>query len=240
MSKLDKLFKAHDLDVVDKEAPILKETKGVLMCITGKKRTGKTSLIVSFLSSPKLYKGYYHNIFMISPSHSDGKTKQLIAELDKEGKFYKELTESNLQKICDYIEHEQMQIENARAKGKIPKEKQFYNLLILDDVITSIPRSFKKNIITSLFYNQRHFNLSIMVISQSYKLLNPNVRKNIDMLYTFPMTNLKEREAIQDDWSIPDEVFDYCFEDDSDHPFLTVNLSGNKPVYFRKMTKINI
>ena len=234
---LSDLFKAYDNDTVDKTAPILKNTKAVLMLLVGKKRSGKTSLWLSMLNSKKLYGEYFDNIFLISPSTSDAKTQPLINELDKDGKFYKELTESNIESIKGYIKDEQARIKiyDKKNKTKTPMPR---NLLILDDVIADIPRSFKKNVITSLFLNCRHYNLSIFVISQSYKLLQTNIRKQIDMLYVFPMTNLKEREAIQEDWDIPDRIFDECFDDDSDHPFLTVNVTGSKPVFFRKMDRI--
>jgi hypothetical protein len=234
---LSDLFKAHDHDVVDKTAPILKNTKAVLMLLVGKKRSGKTSLWLSMLNSKKLYGDYFDNIFLISPSTSDEKVKPLIDELDKEGKFYKELNEPNIEKIKNYIKDEQARIKiyDKKHKTKTPLP---LNLLILDDVIVDIPRSFKKNVISSLFLNMRHYNLSILVISQSYKLLQTNIRKQIDMIYAFPMTNLKEREALQDDWSIPDKIFDECFDDESDHPFLTVNVTGSKPVFFRKMDRI--
>jgi uncharacterized protein YjaG (DUF416 family) len=54
------------------------------------------------------------------------------------------------------------------------------------------------------------------------------------------MTNLKEKEAIQNDFDIPDEVFDLLNENENEHPFLTVNVCGSKPVFFLKMSKINI
>ena len=234
---LSDLFKAHDHDVVDKESPILKNTKAVLMLLVGKKRSGKTSLWLSMLHSKKLYGDYFDNIFLISPSTSDEKVKPLIDELDKDGKFYKELTEQNIEKIKNYIKDEQgrIKIYDKKHKTKTPMPK---NLLILDDVIVDIPRSFKKNVISSLFYNMRHFMLSALIISQSYKLLQTNIRKQLDMIYAFPMTNLKEKEALQDDWDIPDAIFDKCFDDESDHPFMTVNVTGSKPVFFRKMDRI--
>jgi hypothetical protein len=58
------------------------------------------------------------------------------------------------------------------------------------------------------------------------------------MLYIFPMANKKEKEAIQEDWDIPDEVFEEAFDDESDHPFLTVNIVSSKPTFFRKMERM--
>lgn len=237
-NKLSKHFKALDTDSVSTNDPILKETKGSIMILSGKKRTGKTSLWMNMLSSSKLFKGYFGNIFLISPSKED-KTEHLRNELDKEGKYYTALTEANVTSILDYIKAEQakQKMKELKLKKKLPP---IYNLIILDDVVSDLPRSFKKNVITNLFYNHRHYNASIICITQSYKNVAPSLRKQADLLYLFPMTNLKEKEAIQDDWDIPDEIFDIAFQDEHDHPFLTVNLIGSRPTFFRIFDKINI
>jgi hypothetical protein len=239
MADLSKLFKAHDHDVVDKKAPVLKHTKAVQMMIVGAKRSGKSSLILSFLENAKLYRGYFHNIYMISPSVSDGKMIPLIRELEGQGKFYKELNEGNIQKILDEIKAEQNAI---KAKEKKTKKKlpPIYNLLILDDVMADLPRSFKKNVITSLFMNARHYSLSTMIVSQVYKGVPAQVRKQTDIIYTFPVVK-KEKEAMCEDWDVPPEIFDAAFEDESDHPFLTINVvSKSHPAFFRKMTPIEM
>ena len=233
---LDSVFKAHDSDQVSKNEPFLKNTKGSVMIISGKKRSGKSTLWLSMLSSTKIFKGYFGNIFLISPSQED-KTTSLRRELDEDGKYYKELNEANINAILSYIKNEQhaQKMKEQKMKKKLPP---IYNLLIMDDVVSDVPRSFKKNIITSLFLNHRHYNLTIFCITQSYKSIAPTIRKQADLLYLFPTANLKEQEAVQDDWSIPDEIFEEAFADESDHPFLTVNLVGSKPVFFRKMTKM--
>ena len=233
---LSHVFKALDHDDVSSDAPFLKNTKGSIMLISGKKRTGKTSLWLSMLNSSKIFKGYFGNIWLISPS-KDEKTKGLREELDKEGKYFTELNEPNIKTICEFIKGEQLAKKQKEKKlGK--KLPDIYNLLILDDVVSDLPRSFKKNVITNLFYNHRHFNLSIFCITQSYKNVAPNLRKQSDLLYLFPMTNKKEREAVQDDWDVSDEILDECFKDESDHPFLTINLVGSRPVFFRRMDRL--
>jgi len=237
-SKLSDLFKAHDKDNIDKDAPILKNTKGASIAIIGKKRTGKTSLWLSLLSEKKLYRGHFTNIFLISPSGGDPKLKELIEELSKEDKYFKDLTETNIQKILDIITYEQ-QMKKAKEKKIGKKLPEMYNLLILDDVISDIGKSFKSKI-CKLFLNQRHYNLSTILISQAYPLIPLGIRKNFDIMHIFPMANIKEKEAIQNDYDIPDEIFELCYEDESDHPFLTVNVCGSKPTFFRKMDRIII
>jgi hypothetical protein len=234
---LDKLFKSHDNDEVDPTAPILKNTKAVQMMIIGAKRSGKSTLILSLLSSSKLYKNYFGNIFMISPSTSDGKMKGLIDEIRKADNFFTELNEMNIQTILERIETEQnaVKMKEKKLKKKLPP---IYNLLILDDVMADLPRGFKKNKITSLFMNARHYNLSTMIVSQVYKGIPAQVRKQTDMIYTFPLVK-KEIEALQEDWDVPDEIIERAFDDESDHPFLTVNvISKHHPCFFRKMTRI--
>jgi len=238
-SDLSRLFGAHDKDEIDPKAPILKHTKAVQMMIIGPKRSGKSSLILSMLDNRKLYKGYYHNIYMISPSASDAKMRPLIQEIQKEGKFYDSLTEANIKTILDQIrgEQEMMKRKEKKMKKKLPP---IYNLLILDDVMADLPRSFKKNIITSLFMNARHYNLSTMIVSQVYKGIPAQIRKQADIIYTFPIVK-KEKEALQEDFDVPDEAFDIAFEDESIHPFLTINVvSKAHPCFLVKMDPIEI
>ena len=237
-NKLSKVLKALDEDKTDKDCPILKGTKGALICIVGKKRTGKTSLYLNMLSHKDIYNNYFHNIFMISPSAtSDHKLKTLVDEIQSEDNFYSALTEGNIHDILKKIEVEQEMIKSKRIKLK--KGQKIFNLLILDDVITDIPRTMKRNLISQLFYNQRHYNLTIILISQSYRNIPPNIRKQIDILHFFPATNLKEKEALQDDWDVPDNIIELATTGE-DHPFLTINLVGQKPIFFKKFDRINI
>jgi len=225
--------KALDKDDVSSNDPYLKNTKGSIMLIAGKKRTGKSTLALNLLGNRKIFKGYFGNIFLISPSKED-KTKALREELEKEDKYFTDLNQENISKIISFIKGEQAQKKMKEKKlGK--KLPDIYNLLWLDDVVADLPRSMKKNCITNLFYNHRHYNLSIICTTQSYKQIAPNLRKQADILYIFPMANKKEKEAIQEDLDIPDEIFDECFADESDHPFLTVNIVGSKPTFFRMM-----
>lgn len=174
---------------------------------------------------------------MISPSTSDGKMKGLIDEIRKADNFFTELNEMNIQTILERIETEQnaVKMKEKKLKKKLPP---IYNLLILDDVMADLPRGFKKNKITSLFMNARHYNLSTMIVSQVYKGIPAQVRKQTDMIYTFPLVK-KEIEALQEDWDVPDEIIERAFDDESDHPFLTVNvISKHHPCFFRKMTRM--
>lgn len=230
------LFKAFDKDEVSSDTPFLKNTKGSIMLISGKKRTGKSSLALSLLSSPKIFKGYFGNIFLISPSKEE-KTKALRDELDKDGKYFTDLNQQNIDTILNYIKNEEM-LKKQKEKKLGKKLPIIYNCIWLDDVVADLPRSMKKNCITNLFYNHRHYNVSIIVTTQSYKQIAPNLRKQSDVLYIFPMANKKEKEAIQEDWNIPDEIFEEAFEDESDHPFLTVNIVSSKPTFFRKFDRM--
>jgi hypothetical protein len=231
------LFEAHDKDIVSPDEPILKNTKGIISLIVGKKRSGKSTLWYNMITKKELYGGYFHNIFLISPS-KETKTQSLREELDSEGKYFSELTQDNIKKITDYMTAEQQKHKamEMKLKKKLPP---IYNLIIFDDCVADLPRTMKKSAITNLFYNTRHYNASIFCVTQSYKNVAPNLRKQADLLYVFPTANLKELEAIQEDWSIPEAIFEECFRDEDSHPFLTVNLCGSKPRYFNKLEKMS-
>lgn len=235
---LSSIFKAKDKDDVSRDDPFLKNTKGSIMIISGKKRTGKSTLALNLLGSKQIFKGYFGNIWLISPSKEE-KTKSLREELEKDGKYFTDLNETNIKSITDFIKNE-MNVKKMKEKKLGRKLPDIYNCLWIDDCVADLPRSMKKNCITNLFYNHRHYNLSIICTTQSYKNIAPNLRKQADLLYIFAMSNKKEKEAIQEDWDIPDEAFDQCFKDESDHPFLTVNLVSSHPTFFRKMDRIEL
>jgi hypothetical protein len=226
---MDYIIKKYDNDDVDDE-PLPKKTKGLLWIISGKKRSGKTTLYLSALEHKQGYKGYFDNIFIISESAKyDDKLKNLVHNAEKQGKYYKELNSNNIESIKTYIKHEKSKL-NKKEKAN------YHNLLILDDVITSVPLTKKKNAISDLFFNQRHYNLTIFLISQTFINIPPSIRKQADIISFFPTPNLKEVETLQNEYNIPDEYIEKCFKG-NDHPFLHLNVV-KLPIIYRKFTKL--
>jgi len=203
--------------------------------IVGRKGSGKSTMMLNLLkrkSSP--YYRAFDNVFLVSPTaKKDAKFDKLVEELERDGKFYDELTEDVIDEIIQRID-----TFNKEYKMEHPKSEP-RNLLIIDDCIHMMPTSTTKSSINAIYTNQRHSKLTVWTCSQQLNKINRLIRTNADMLTFFPTDNKKEFECIQDEWSIkPDllkEVYDYAT--DRDNSFLHI-VFGRRPIFFKRFDKI--
>ena len=64
--------------------------------------------------------------------------------------------------------------------------------MIFDDIITLLPKNKKKTIFNRLILNNRHYNISTIINSQSFKLLDSNFRKVASQIALFKTDNTME------------------------------------------------
>jgi Cdc6-like AAA superfamily ATPase len=202
----------------------------------GKKGSGKSTLILNLLkrkTSP--YHRRFDNIYMISPTAMrDPKFDKLIEELQRDGKFYEELNEENINNIIEKIK-----AFNDKFAEEFPKKKPF-NLLLLDDCIHMMPTSTQQSTIQQLWTNQRHLKLSIFLATQKLNKLPTLCRANADLISFFPNDNRKEFECLENEWSIDPKLLKsvYDFATDSPNSFLHISFFGRKPTFFKKFDRI--
>lgn len=251
---------------VSKNDEPLPNNSPVIYAIVGKKGSGKTSLCVNLLrnkSSP--YHNFFDNVFYISPTgEKDEKMSFLVDELKQEGKFYNDLTEDILQEIIDKVESFNEEYIKAQEESSdeeiiedpvfgetIKKKKKFKkkknkiirkpnNLLLIDDCIHLLPKSTQKSKINEIFTTSRHKRLYIFLLVQKYNKINPLIRAQIDLLSIFPSDSKQEIETIQDDFSIPKEIFNLVYKEATNLPysFLHISFYGNKPNFFKKFDRM--
>jgi hypothetical protein len=70
------------------------------------------------------------------------------------------------------------------------------NLLIMDDVTTSLKNLDVQMSLKKLIYNRRHYRLSIIYMVQSYNAMSLAIRKMISYLACYKPRNKKELDAI--------------------------------------------
>ena len=110
------------------------------------------------------YKDYFDKIFIFSPTiELDYKYKLTLEKLDIEFKVGTNV-------FFDYDEI----------------------LMIFDDIITLLPKNKKKTIFNRLILNNRHYNISTIINSQSFKLLDSNFRKVASQIALFKTDNTME------------------------------------------------
>ena len=155
-------FKVEPLTVIKKSKrqimiealPDPAETRPYLMLISAKTGSGKSILIANLLRKKELYYKYYAKCYFCSSNMVDGKISDVayqgirFAKARSFDNFTDEIFDTILQDI---------------TKDKDWKDEQY--LLVLDDLSTVFERPTKQML--KNFLKHRHYNLSIIIVSQA-------------------------------------------------------------------------
>jgi adenylate kinase family enzyme len=145
----------------------------------GKPGSGKTSLAYSLMKSPLVLKNVYDKVMIIQPEQSRISMKdQLFNKIPDEQK-YNELNLENLNDIEENL-------------------SEYNNLIIMDDVGSSLKNADIKKKLKELVFNRRHKHLSIIFLVQTYLSIEKDIRKLFSNLFIFKSSK-KEMETIFDE-----------------------------------------
>ena len=176
-----------DPDLEKIEEPLPK--KSMAMYIVGAPGSGKTSLLLSLLLSKTAYLKKFDKVYLMSGSLQT-LPPELISNLPPDQVF----DEYNIDSIYEKVKEEKDSALNPNV------------LFILDDVVKDIrAKTFNK-----LILNRRHIiqnstnpkvkaGCSIWITSQTYNLLELQIRKNMNAIILFPTANRKELECIKNE-----------------------------------------
>ena len=204
----------------------------------GKPKSGKTTLMLSFLTKRAFYLKRFDKIFVFSPSLLSGSLddEHPLLELP-EDQLFDSLTEKDLQACIDKI---------YGSKKRV--------LFILDDIQQDL-KGKCKNLVAKLCFNRRHLTkkgVSVWISSQVYNQIPLIIRKNLSSLFLFPTKQSKEKESIREecadfldkeDWN---ELLDYIFYEgipkgkvSHNFLFLKCNLQPNE-MFFKNFNALNL
>lgn len=161
-------------------------------CLIGGTGSGKTNLLVNMLTRKEFYKGYFKDIFIFTPSPSDGMLEHLISEgVVDEDHIISE----------DMIEELNSLIKSQEEECKKSFKRSRRTLVIFEDVSSNHKlmnsKSFKK-----CFVQNRHLNMSCFALFHKYKILPRMCRLNSHGIFFFKSSN-SENEAISEDHCPP-------------------------------------
>lgn len=176
---------------------------------------------------PEMYKGYFDEVFLISPTAN--KADDLPKYLNLEEKnIFNELDPDIIEKIL------QEQIEKVEKKGVAKSPKV---CVILDDIQSS-PSFMRSNPFTALFIQGRHYNLTTMVCCQQFRRLPKVCRLQASNIMFFP-SSLSEVETLCDEFTPPNmskkdfkEMIKYATNDP--YNFLHINMFCHFKDRYRK------
>jgi len=163
-------------------------------CIVAPPRAGKSNLVMNLLANPNFYYGgnendpdnpsFFDEIHYLSPtSRFDKSTKTILSKMDNVIQI-DDMEE--LQNIAFYVQAlQQSQKDWDEDKEGRPRPKI---LLVYDDMVDLLVQS-KVDMLSTKF---RHYNFSVICISQSYKKLPPVLRNCMTALIFFNLMSEKE------------------------------------------------
>lgn len=158
--------------------------------ITAPTRSGKSVGIVNLLynDSINLKKQFpLGNIFYISPTVQLDDTLKAVMNDDDIVKIDDFESLDNLDTILSEIIKEQKET---------PEDERENLLIILDDCIDHLKKS---KVLANLTTKNRHYRISLIITTQSFRSVAPLIRKNVTCHLFYKMYNTKEIEAINEE-----------------------------------------
>ena len=153
------------------------------MIIVGMTCSGKTYFLLNFLE--REYKNYFDHIFLICPTYQRNKTYEKW-KYDKDEDF--------IVIPCDQDEVEKY------LKIVVDFSKGTKSLIILDDCASGKNVKKRTSELVKLGFSARHFNLSVVVITQQLTSIAKPFRENISKLVTFYNPNRKDMKTIIEEY----------------------------------------
>ena len=228
---LSKEMIAHDNQLVKSDDVLPMGSR--IFAIIGPKGSGKSSIILSLLTSKKSpYRKYFKNILLCSPTAQyDDKMKPLQEEVAMEGHYWDSLTDGTAEEMIDELNR-----MNEAYTGK----KKLQNLIILDDVTHSFPTGRKPSKISALFTNSRHLKTSIWVITHKYTSMPTIFRNQVDAMFIFRTNSKMEIECFKRDLNCDEDTFERNLQEatEEDHSFLYINMVGGKCKMFKRFDRL--
>jgi DNA replication protein DnaC len=172
--------------------------------VIGKPGSGKTSLIMSWLTSKKVFKKMFHHVLVVMPSSSIQSMKKNPFKNHDEDKMFEQLDLDSISTIYNKLE------ESSAEKQS--------TLLIMDDIGASLKNNSIKNTLRKIIYNRRHLKVSIIVLLQSFMSLEKEIRKLFNNVIMFKPSKVEF-----------ENLFEELFETNKDLALDIMNVAYDKP-----------
>jgi len=189
--------------------------------IVGRPGSGKTSLLVSWLSSKgknRILRKCFDNIYLCMPTNSRQSLKNNIFEHHPADKMWDDLTLESITKIYENLE------KNVSEK---PKKS---SLIILDDCGASLKNKYIQEHFRRILYNRRHLATHVIVLVQSYLSVPKDLRKLATNVIMFKPSKVENEnfytELIPHKKEMMDELTKYIYKKRGD--YLLLNCDSGK------------
>lgn len=190
-------------------------------CFLGRPGAGKTSLLISMLTSKGANRVFYKTfdkIIVVMPASSRASLKINPFRDHPPERVFDELNIENLSAIYDMIQ------QHAEDKET--------TLLLMDDVGSDIKNKEIQKILKKLAYNRRHLKLCQFFLLQSYTATPKDIRKLFSNIIIFKPSKVEAENIIEEVLEQKKEVaIDILQLFENPHDYLFVNIPTQK-MYF--------
>jgi len=224
-------IKAPEIKNNDNEIPNILFKPPFRVIVIAPSNSGKSVLISNLISSRDLpYRKFFKkNIFIWSSTfHLDDPSFSMSDNIEKENVF----NEYNEQSIMEIV-NEQTGIIKQYTKKKAP-----HLLFIFDDVVQDLTQS-RQSVIIKLYFSARHFNISLILLSQQYKMVPRPVRLNASDVIIFQTGNNAEITKISEEQAIPADKFKQILKDATSEPFSFLVIHNKLPIKERYQLRLS-
>jgi hypothetical protein len=194
-----------------------------VVCFIGSTASGKTTNLLNLLTKRKLLLNYF-KVFIFSRNfYQDSIWENICIE---EKYICLTYSESRIQRILD--RQNELKEEQLEKYGNLDKFKPV--LIIFDDMIGELRNKFL-SILTSM---NRHYNIHIFILSQSYKMISPIIRNQCTNWIIYPSSNEGETKKMSDELGGKKFLKFMEFIAQKDYQFLHIAKKSPVKIRYRK------
>lgn len=215
--KLPKFSVDNELDDKLNDYDITKlMNKSNFSVFLGKAGSGKSSLLISFLKTPALFKRVYSTILLFMPPNSRASIKDSF--------FDKHLPP---EQIYDEVSLEKLKEAYDIAQGNATEGDN--TLIVFDDTQKYFKGECEKFLL-HMINNRRHARLSIWFAVQTYNSIPRQVRQGITDMFVFKINKTEMEnifsEQIEQHKELFIEILKFVFQ--KSHDFLYINTNSQR------------
>lgn len=173
--------------------------------------SGKTSMIVSLLNTPQLFKRVYHTVYLFMGKNSRDSIKGSF--FDKQippEQIFDELTAETLNEVYDRI--------------RLDSEEGYLSLILMDDVQRQMKDKDVEKMLLHIVNNRRHLKTSIWCANQNYINIPRPVRLGLTNIFCWKVKKREIENLLTEQIEIQKDKFDdvlrVCFKESHDFMFL--------------------
>ena len=150
--------------------PLLSNMNKSFCCgLVGKAGSGKTSLMVSFIQTPKFFKKVFNKIYVFIPNSSRNSMKNNIFNVLPEDQLFENVSYEILSEVYDRL------LESTKNNHK--------SLLVFDDVQSYLKNKEVEVNLLHIIANRRHLRCSIFIVAQNYNKVSKNIRQSFTDMF---------------------------------------------------------